>query len=96
MNGTIGLRDYLVRLATEPTALAAFVRDPDASARRIAGTTLSVEAAAEEAGYSSSAAFVRAFQREFGETPARWRRARALADDRRAGEAAEPERRKAS
>jgi AraC-like DNA-binding protein len=65
-------------------------------ARRIAGTTLSVEAAAEEAGYSSSAAFVRAFQREFGETPARWRRARALADDRRAGEAAEPERRKAS
>jgi Tetrapyrrole (Corrin/Porphyrin) Methylases len=31
MNGTIGLRDYLVRLATEPTALAAFVRDPDAA-----------------------------------------------------------------
>ena len=38
--------------------------------------SLSVEAAAEEAGYSSSAAFVRAFQREFGETPARWRRSR--------------------
>jgi AraC-like DNA-binding protein len=35
-----------------------------------------VESAAEEAGYSSSAAFVRAFQREFGETPARWRRRR--------------------
>jgi uncharacterized protein YabN with tetrapyrrole methylase and pyrophosphatase domain len=31
MNGTIGLRDYLVRLATEPTALASFVRDPDAA-----------------------------------------------------------------
>ncbi len=45
-------------------------------ARRIETTTLSVEAAAEEAGYSSSAAFVRAFQREFGETPARWRRSR--------------------
>jgi uncharacterized protein YabN with tetrapyrrole methylase and pyrophosphatase domain len=31
LNGTIGLRDYLVRLATEPTALASFVRDPDAA-----------------------------------------------------------------
>jgi len=53
-----------------------------AAARRIATTTLSVEAAAEEAGYSSSAAFVRAFQREFGETPARWRRARKSRNDR--------------
>ncbi len=55
-----------------------------AIARRIASLSLSVEAAAEEAGYSSSAAFVRAFQREFGETPARWRRARAPRQDRRA------------
>ncbi len=47
-------------------------------ARRIETTALSVEAAAEEAGYNSSAAFVRAFQREFGETPARWRRSREL------------------
>jgi Tetrapyrrole (Corrin/Porphyrin) Methylases len=31
-NGTIGLREYLVRLATEPASLAAFVRDPDAAA----------------------------------------------------------------
>lgn len=54
-----------------------------AVARRIASASLSVEAAAEEAGYSSSAAFVRAFQREFGETPARWRRARASRHDRR-------------
>lgn len=53
-----------------------------AAARRIASTPLSVEAAADGAGYSSSAAFVRAFQREFGDTPARWRRARnAPADD---------------
>jgi len=51
-------------------------------ARRIADTALSVEAAAEEAGYSSSAAFVRAFQREFGETPARWRRARTSREER--------------
>lgn len=54
-----------------------------AVARRIASLSLSVEAAAEEAGYSSSAAFVRAFQREFGETPARWRRSRAARDEHR-------------
>jgi len=47
-----------------------------AVARELTSATLSVEAAAEEAGYGSSAAFVRAFQREFGETPARWRRQR--------------------
>jgi AraC-like DNA-binding protein len=47
-----------------------------AVARRLVADLLSVEAAADEAGYSSSAAFVRAFRREFGETPARWRRRR--------------------
>jgi AraC-like DNA-binding protein len=47
-----------------------------AIARRLASAALSVETAAEEAGYRSSAAFVRAFQRQFGETPARWRRER--------------------
>lgn len=47
-----------------------------AIARRLSTAALSVESAAEEAGYGSSAAFVRAFQREFGETPARWRRRR--------------------
>ncbi|MBL8552901.1 MAG: helix-turn-helix domain-containing protein [Phenylobacterium sp.] len=51
-------------------------------ARRMASAQLSVEVAADEAGYSSSAAFVRAFQREFGETPARWRRGRVSRDDR--------------
>ncbi|MGZ5937291.1 MAG: AraC family transcriptional regulator [Rhizomicrobium sp.] len=45
-----------------------------AVARELTSDVLTIEAAAEEAGYSSSAAFVRAFQREFGETPARWRR----------------------
>jgi AraC-like DNA-binding protein len=45
-----------------------------AVAHRLARERLSIEAAADEAGYSSSAAFVRAFQRAFGETPARWRR----------------------
>ncbi len=47
-----------------------------AAARRLTSADLSVEAAAFEAGYGSAAAFVRAFQREFGETPARWRRLR--------------------
>lgn len=54
-----------------------------AIARRIESTALSIEAAAEQAGYSSSGAFVRAFQREFGDTPARWRRARHARDDQR-------------
>ena len=49
-----------------------------AVARRLAADAVSVEAAADEAGYGSSAAFVRAFRREFGETPARWRRQHAL------------------
>lgn len=44
-------------------------------AQRLARERLPLEEAAEIAGYSSAAAFVRAFQREFGQTPARWRRA---------------------
>jgi AraC-like DNA-binding protein len=59
-------------------------------ARRMASAQLSVEVAADEAGYSSSAAFVRAFQREFGETPARWRRGRTGRDDRNAARRAPP------
>ena len=35
---------------------------------------LSVEEAADMAGYSSSAAFIRAFSREFGATPLQWRK----------------------
>ncbi|WP_374348642.1 helix-turn-helix domain-containing protein [Phenylobacterium sp.] len=45
-----------------------------ASARRLVDENLSIELAAEDAGYGSAAAFIRAFQREFGETPGRWRR----------------------
>ncbi len=44
------------------------------TARRLLTERLSVEEASDLAGYSSAAAFVRAFQREFGLTPARWRR----------------------
>lgn len=47
-----------------------------AVAQRMANERLSVETAAEAAGYSSAAAFVRALQRAFGETPAHWRRRR--------------------
>ncbi|MBP6876443.1 MAG: helix-turn-helix transcriptional regulator [Phenylobacterium sp.] len=43
-------------------------------AHRLTNESLSVEAAAEAAGYSSAAAFVRAFRRVHGDTPARWRR----------------------
>jgi AraC-like DNA-binding protein len=54
-----------------------------AIAHRLASEPLSIEAAADEAGYSSSAAFVRAFQRAFGETPARWRRQRRITEPTR-------------
>ena len=42
-------------------------------ARKLAIDRLSVYDAAELAGYGSAAAFIRAFSREFGDTPARWR-----------------------
>jgi AraC-like DNA-binding protein len=38
---------------------------------------LSVEDTASRAGYASSAAFVRAFRRAYGQSPARWRQAQA-------------------
>jgi AraC-like DNA-binding protein len=43
--------------------------------RRLLADRLPIEAAAELAGYSSAAAFIRAFQREFHITPAKWRAA---------------------
>lgn len=43
-------------------------------ARTFLSEGLSVEDAADRCGYNSAAAFVRAFQREFGQTPARWRK----------------------
>ncbi len=42
-------------------------------ARKLATDRLTVYDAAELAGYASAAAFIRAFSREFGDTPARWR-----------------------
>lgn len=42
--------------------------------RKMLAEELSVEEAADMAGYSSSAAFIRAFSREFGTTPLQWRK----------------------
>ncbi|WP_370690673.1 AraC family transcriptional regulator [Parvibaculum sp.] len=43
-------------------------------ARKILAEDTSVEEAADLAGYSSAAAFIRAFSREFGTTPLQWRK----------------------
>ncbi|MEQ9143989.1 MAG: AraC family transcriptional regulator [Parvibaculaceae bacterium] len=43
-------------------------------ARKMMANSLSVEEAAFQAGYSSSAAFVRSFRKRFGMSPARWRK----------------------
>ena len=43
-------------------------------ARKLVTEELSVDEAADIAGYSSSAAFIRAFNREFGATPLQWRK----------------------
>ncbi len=51
------------------------------AAQQLMSSGVTVEAAAEAAGYASSAAFVRAFRREYGETPARWRRNAATSAD---------------
>ncbi|PKP78840.1 MAG: hypothetical protein CVT81_02245 [Alphaproteobacteria bacterium HGW-Alphaproteobacteria-3] len=49
-------------------------------ARKMLMEDLSVEEAADMSGYSSAAAFIRAFSREFGATPLRWRKLQS-ADD---------------
>lgn len=43
-------------------------------ARKMLTEDISVEEAADMAGYGSAAAFIRAFSREFGTTPAQWRK----------------------
>lgn len=43
-------------------------------ARKLIADELSVDEAADMMGYSSSAAFIRAFSREFGATPLQWRK----------------------
>lgn len=73
MSRTRFAEQFKVTTGETPAKVVARLRLTHA-ARRLSAERLSVEAAAEGAGYGSSAAFVRAFQREFGDTPARWRR----------------------
>jgi AraC-like DNA-binding protein len=75
MSRTRFAEEFKLVTGQTPGAIIARLR-LTAVARRLASEGLSVEAAAEAAGYSSAAAFVRAFQRAFGETPAHWRRRR--------------------
>ena len=44
------------------------------AAQQLRGTTESVGRIAERSGYESEAAFTRAFKREYGVPPARWRK----------------------
>lgn len=73
MSRTRFIEEFKALTGWTPGRLISRLRFAEAR-RRMLAENLSVESAGEIAGYSSSAAFVRAFQREFGETPARWRR----------------------
>jgi AraC-like DNA-binding protein len=73
MSRTRFIEEFKALTGWTPGRLISRLRFAEAR-RRMLIENLSVEAAAEIAGYSSAAAFVRAFQRQYGETPARWRR----------------------
>jgi len=73
MSRTRFIEEFKALTGWTPGRLISRLRFAEAR-RRMLIENLSVEAAGEIAGYSSSAAFVRAFQRQYGETPARWRR----------------------
>jgi AraC-like DNA-binding protein len=51
------------------------------AAALLAHGSLSVEEAAVRAGYASSAAFIRAFHRVYGQSPTRWRQEQSRAED---------------
>jgi AraC-like DNA-binding protein len=73
MSRTRFIEEFKALTGWTPGRLISRLRFADAR-RRMLIENLSVEAAGEIAGYCSAAAFVRAFQRQYGETPARWRR----------------------
>jgi AraC-like DNA-binding protein len=73
MSRTRFIEEFKALTGWTPGRLMSRLRFAEAR-RRMLIENLSVEAAGEIAGYSSAAAFVRAFQRHYGETPARWRR----------------------
>ncbi len=75
MSRTRFVQEFKFATGQTPARIMSRIRLTE-TARRLTKEPLSVAAAAEAAGYSSAAAFVRAFQREFGDTPAHWRRHR--------------------
>jgi AraC-like DNA-binding protein len=65
---------FAARVGKPPAAYLAHVR-LDAATDLLRGTTLPVTLIAEKVGYTSEAAFSRAFRNRYGSPPARWRRA---------------------
>ena len=64
---------FAARVGKPPAAYLAHVR-LDAATDLLRGTSLSVALIAENVGYTSEAAFSRAFKHRYGTPPARWRR----------------------
>jgi AraC-like DNA-binding protein len=66
---------FAARVGQPPATYLAHVR-LDAATDLLRGTSLPVSLIAENVGYTSEAAFSRAFKRRYGTPPARWRRDR--------------------
>ena len=64
---------FATRVGKPPASYLAHVR-LDAATDLLRGTSLPVSLIAENVGYTSEAAFSRAFKRRYGTPPARWRR----------------------
>lgn len=64
---------FVARVGKPPAAYLAHVR-LDAATEMLRGTSLPVTRIAEKVGYTSEAAFSRAFRNRYGTPPARWRR----------------------
>jgi AraC-like DNA-binding protein len=64
---------FVARVGKPPAAYLAHVR-LDAATDLLRGTSLPVTLIAEKVGYTSEAAFSRAFKHRYGAPPARWRR----------------------
>ena len=64
---------FVARVGKPPAAYLAYVR-LDAATDLLRDTSLPVALIAENVGYTSEAAFSRAFKNRYGSPPARWRR----------------------
>ncbi|MBO2455718.1 AraC family transcriptional regulator [Actinomadura barringtoniae] len=71
---------FVARVGKPPATYLAHVR-LDAATDLLRDTSLSVVHVAERVGYTSEAAFSRAFKNRYGMPPARWRRGRARTSD---------------